>query len=98
MRPSTGTCSASLLPPTKLYLGNPVHLTAGGGNPGRNRGVKSNDPKVMEAVPRAARGFGNFAGARQLVDPLSGGRPPPRTLRRRVRAVGYGADKITLLL
>src|SRR5262249_56051354 len=43
----TGRWSGSLLPPVKLYLGNPVHLAAGGGNEGANSGVKSNDPEAM---------------------------------------------------
>src|SRR3984893_14265975 len=68
MRPSTGTCSASLLPPMKLYLGKPLHLAAGGGNPGRNKGAKSNDPKVMDAGSVATTSLGEFADRRQHVD------------------------------
>src|SRR5947199_6009829 len=54
MRSSTGTCSASLWPPVKLYVGKPVHLAAAGGNPGRNSGENSNgaidvDPSVFMA-------------------------------------------------
>src|SRR5262245_40945314 len=50
MRRSTGTWSASLLPPVKLYLGNPVHLAAGGGKDGGNKGAKSNDPEAMPSL------------------------------------------------
>jgi hypothetical protein len=41
IRPSTGTWSGSLLPPTKLYLARPVHRAAGAGNPAGSKGAKS---------------------------------------------------------
>ena len=40
---STGTWSPSLWPPTKLYLGKPFNLAAGGGSPGASSGAKSNE-------------------------------------------------------
>jgi hypothetical protein len=42
-----------LLPPVKLYLGNPVHLAAGGGKAGANSGAKSNDPEAMLSLSLA---------------------------------------------
>ena len=50
IRRSTGTWSASLLPPTKLYFASPVHLAAGAGKPGASTGAKSNDADVMECL------------------------------------------------
>src|SRR6201982_3932318 len=50
MRRDTGTWAAQLLPPVKLYLGNPVHLAAGGGKEGANSGAKSNDPEAMPSL------------------------------------------------
>src|SRR5262245_40981955 len=50
MSASTGTSSASLLPPMKLYLARPVHLVAGGGKPGANSGAKSNEAAAMLCV------------------------------------------------
>src|SRR5262252_347907 len=50
MRRSTGTWSASLLPPVKLYLGNLVHLAAGAGKEGANRGAKSNGSEAMPCL------------------------------------------------
>src|SRR5262249_61221480 len=47
MRPSTGTWSASLLPPMKLYLGNPAHLAAGAGKDAAKSGAKSKDAEAM---------------------------------------------------
>src|SRR5262249_52819850 len=47
MRPSTGTWSASLFPPMKLYLGNPAHLAAGAGKDGAKSGAKSKDAEAM---------------------------------------------------
>src|ERR1700757_229189 len=47
MRSPTGTSSASLLPPMKLYLASPLHVGAAGGSPGRNSGAKSNIAGVM---------------------------------------------------
>src|SRR3954471_24445368 len=41
IRLSTGTCSAAIWPPMKLYLGKPVHLRAGGGVSGARRGATS---------------------------------------------------------
>src|SRR3954467_4463986 len=38
---SSGTCSESLLPPTKLYLARPVQRAEGAGSPAGNRGAKS---------------------------------------------------------
>ena len=52
---STGTCSASLWPPTKLYFGKPVNLTAGGGRPAASRGAKSNGAEDMRSDPVAAQ-------------------------------------------
>src|ERR1019366_4094706 len=105
MRPSTGNCAASLLPPMKLYLARPDHLAAGGGNPGRNSGAKSNDPKVMNAVSLAAPSLWTFVGRRQLVDVQIGGcrrrcpTPPVASLGRfRIRLRRCGSDKITFLL
>src|ERR1041384_3929750 len=40
-RSSTGTCSAAMWPPMKLYLGKPFRLTAGGGVSGARRGATS---------------------------------------------------------
>jgi hypothetical protein len=48
MSRSTGTWSASLWPPLKLYSGKPLHLAAGAGNPLVKSGAKSND--AMDAV------------------------------------------------
>ena len=50
MRRSTGTWSASLLPPTKLYFASPVHRAAGAGKPAASTGAKSNDADVMNAL------------------------------------------------
>ena len=51
IRPSTGTWSGSLLPPTKLYLASPVHLAAGAGNPAGSSGAKSKVAEVMDVTP-----------------------------------------------
>ena len=41
IRSSTGTCSAAMWPPMKLYLGKPFHLRAGAGVSGASRGATS---------------------------------------------------------
>src|SRR5262245_26876712 len=63
MSPSTGTWSASLLPPIKLYLEDPVHLSAGAGKDGAKSGVKSNDAETMLFLPN---GDPSIATARRL--------------------------------
>src|SRR5262249_748143 len=65
----------SLWPPTKLYLGKPFHLTAGGGRPDARRGAKSSEV-VMRTVS------GCDAGASAVGCHLAG------TCRARKRAHG----------
>jgi hypothetical protein len=55
----------------KLCLDKPVHLVTAGGNPGRSRGAKSNDPKVMDAVSLVAPSLWEFADRRQVVGLLA---------------------------
>ena len=45
--PSSGSLSASLLPPVKSYLTRPVQRAAGGRSPAGKSGVKSNDTEVI---------------------------------------------------
>jgi hypothetical protein len=42
-------------------LAIPPHLVAGGGSPGRNRGAKSKEPTVIDAVSRAGSSLWEFA-------------------------------------
>src|SRR5262249_39059089 len=47
---SSGSWSASLWPPMKLYLAKPVHLAAAGGRPGANKASKSSNLGVLMRV------------------------------------------------
>src|SRR5271155_2239343 len=74
---SSGSSSASLWPPVKLYLAKPAHLPAGGGRPGAKSGAKSNEAMDAYSLQAQERIFAcnssfRIAAQRQGRNPCAG--------------------------